>query len=638
MNISVIIWDREETLKEVAGDVLYWRSYAQSSIATSIPRYLENNAERLKAKYIAFSYELGERRIGGKRIVEHLEREKDFSYWWMNKLSENSPFKSSRVYDCLRLMALEEILLQRKTSSVTFDSSDRNLAQAIRRLCLNLQIKFVWRKIQSKQNWSLRRVYEILPYPIQGLISLRHLVMRWSLRKLQKVKWFTGDNATFICSYFFNLDLASCSEGNFYARQWEELPRYLQGNGKRVNWIHHFLPIPEMPDAKTSLGWLHRFNQDRDKQGCHAFLESYLSWHVLFRVLKNWLRLNVVAWRLRNVSCVFTPQGSALWLWPLLRDDWQTSLTGTTSVSNCFWIELFDVALKDFPHQKMGLYLWENQGWECALLRAWRKHGHGEIIGVPHSSIPFWYLNIFDDSRIIVSVHDNAKPLPDYLAINGPMAWSALVGAGYPVDRLLKVEALRFQYLVTHHSAKKKNTNGYATVEGLSGKNRRNAVLVLGDFTARQTLKMLRCVEDALNLADVEISLTVKPHPACRIAKKDFPALSFELTTEPLVEIMKDFDLAFSSNSTAAGLDAFLAGLPVVVFLDDEDFNHSPLRGVDGVQFVGTAEELAAVLGAVGRNVPVSRVEDFFWLDGQLPRWHSVLSRPSSLGHISDGY
>lgn len=633
MNTSVAVWDLKDAPEETKEDILCWQSYAQGSTIASIPRYLESNADRLRAKYVAFSCDLGESIINGKRVVEHLDAGDGFSYWWMNKLSENSPFKSSRIYDCLRLMALEEILLEKKPSTLTLDSSDRDLAQAIKRLCLNLQVDFVWRKVPTThQKWTLRRLYEILPYPIQGLISLRHLAIRWPLRRLQNPLWFAGDNAIFMCSYFFNLDSASCSAGKFYARQWEALPRYLQDSGKRANWIHHFLLSPGMPDVKTSLSWMEQFNRDAQKQGCHAFLETYLSWKIIFRVFKNWLWLNVVYWRLRQISDAFNPKGSAVWLWPLLRDDWQTSLKGTTSISNCLCVELFDAALKDIPHQNLGLYLWENQGWECALLRAWRKHGHGKIIGVPHSTIPFWYLNIFDDPRIIASGQDCTKPLPDYLAINGPMAWKALVKGSYPVDRLLEVEALRFQYLISHGSAQSKKTGGRTVSVDTSENNRRKAVLILGDFTAKQTLKMLRCIEAALHLTGVEISLTLKPHPACQIAKEDYPALSFELTNKPLAEIMQDFDLAFSSNTTSAGLDAFLSGLPVVVFLDDDDFNHSPLRGMDGVRFVGTAEEMAASLQSAGHSAAAPAIENFFWLDSQLPRWHRVLSKAGNNG------
>lgn len=627
MTVSVIVWDHMDDPSDARGEVLCWQSYAQGSLETSVPRYLEDHAVRLRAKYLAFIRDLGESRIDGKCIVEHLDQGDGFSFWWMTQLSEKSPFKSPRLYDCLRLMALEEILLEKKPSDLILDSPDRLLAQAMRRLCQNLRISFTWRSEKKyRLKWSLRSLYRALPYSMQGVISLRHLVTRWPLRRLQKPEWFSGDNVVFLCSYFFNLDPISSAEGRFCPRQLEGLPQYLEKTRKRANWIHHFLLSPGTPDVKTSLSWMRLFNRDAYKQGSHSFLETFLSWGVVVRALKTWLWLNIVSWRLKQISRIFNPKGSAVWLWPLLRSDWRTSLNGPVAISNCLWVELFDAALKHMPNQKFGLYIWENQGWESALLRAWRRNGHGKIIGVPHATVVFWHLNNFDDPRSLISNQYRAKPLPDYLAVNGPMAWNAFVKTGYPAERLVEVEALRYQYLIELGSCNLKKPGDAPAAAHLQAQHLPKKVLILGDFTTLQTIKMLRCIEAASHLMDAEMALTLKPHPVCPIERKDFPTLSFELTDRPLAEIMPDFDLAFSSNSSSAGLDALLAGLCVVVFLDDGDFNHSPLRGVGGVLFAATAKELADALQAGKRTEYPPAAGDFFWLDSQLPRWSSLLA------------
>lgn len=628
MTASVVVWDHQHDPPDAIGEVLCWQSYACAPSGTSVPRYLEDHAERLRSRYLAFIYDLGECRIDGKRIVEHLDLGDGFSFWWMTQLSEKSPFKSPRIYSCLRLMALEEILLEKKPSELTLDSLDRSLAEAIRRLCRNLQINFISRPgIDSRQNWSLRSVYHALPYSMQGLISLRHLVTRWPLRKLQEPRWFAGDNTIFLCSNFFNLDPISSAKGRFSPRQWEGLPKYLHESGKRANWIHHFLLSPGTPDVETGLSWMRLFNRDAARQGYHVFLETYLSWSVVLRALKNWFRLNAVSWRLREISRAFNPKDSAVWLWPLLRSDWRASLNGSTAISNCLWFELFDVALKNMPNQKLGLYIWENQGWECALLRAWRRHGHGEIIGVQHATVVYWHLNNFDDPRTLISTRNRAKPLPDQLAVNGPMAWRALTEVGYPPERLIKVEALRFQYLTALASGKLEKLVHAPATAGAQAQSLPKRVLILGDFTFKQTLKMLQCIEAASHLMDAEVSLTLKPHPVCPIRTEDYSPLSFELTDKPLAEIIPNFDLAFSSNSSSAGLDALLAGLSVVIFFDDEDFNHSPLRGIGGVRFASTPQELADALQAGKRSEFPPAPGNFFWLDGRLPRWRNVLAR-----------
>ena len=136
---------------------------------------------------------------------------------------------------------------------------------------------------------------------------------------------------------------------------------------------------------------------------------------------------------------------------------------------------------------------------------------------------------------------------------------------------------------------------------------------------------MLVCAAAAARLASKPISFTLKPHPVCAIKKEDFPTLAFDITERPLAEILSGFDTAFSSNTSSAGLDALLAGLSVVVFLDNEDFNHSPLRGIAGVRFARNGGELVAALESGRGNEPPPAASDFFWLDRHLPRWNEVI-------------
>ena len=620
MDKSVTVWDQKIDPLNSIGDVLCWQAYTEQELISSIPRYLETHAERLRKKYLEFIHNLGESVINGKSVVEHLDVGEGFSFWWMSQLAEKSPFKSPKIYDCLRLLALEEILLERRPHELILNSPDRVLANAMRALCQNLQINFNWHhKKTIKIRWSLHDIYHALPYPLQALISLRHLVAKWPICQLQRPQWFFSEDAVFMCSYFFNLDEVACNNGHFYSRQWEGLPECLQKSGKHINWVHHFLFSPGSPDVKTGIKWATQFNHNAKTQGNHSFIESFLSFRVILVVLKNWIWLNIISWRLRSVSGSFRPKGSAVWLWPLLRRDWQTSLTGPSAINNCLWLELFDIMFREMPYQKIGLYLWENQGWESALIRAWRRHGHGKIIGVPHATVNFWHLNNFDDPLSLELTKAYAKPIPEQLAVNGPIAWDAFVKIGYPTERLVEVEALRFQYLdPEHHRKAKKNTKCINHDESIK-------VLVLGDFTFKQTKKMLECLSNAQKLADNKILVTLKPHPVCEFLRKDCPELSFDLTDKPLPEIMQYFDLAFSSNTTSASVDALLQGLPVAVFLDGDDLNHSPLRGGNGVQFVATAEELSSWLSAEEQKNSFPFDGEFFWFGSRLPRWCKLL-------------
>lgn len=621
---DIVLVDDVPAPAGAAAQVLRWAGYGEGPGVTSVPRYLERHGERLRATYLAFVHDLGEAVIGGRPLRQHFETGDGYSLWWMNRVAEKSPFKSARIFDCLKLLALEALLIERRPSSLTLHSTDAALGRSVSALCGALGIVFAagGRASQGAAVGS-GRWYDALPHVVQGAVSFRHLVLRWPFRRLRPVNWFAGPRAIFACSYFFHLDADARARGVFRPGQWGPLPAWLHANGGRANWLHHYLP--GLNDTAPSLAALDAFNRDAYAQGHHAFLETYLSPRAVWRAVRLWIATMSASRRLQTVSEAFRPKGSAAWFWPLLEDDWRASMSGTASVSNCVWYVLFDEALRDVPAQPRGVFLFEGQGWETAFVHAWRKHGHGEVIAVPHSSMPFWYLNIYDDPRCLPADGPCRKPLADRWALNGPMAWRALTAAGYPEERLVPVEALRYQYLIpiAARAARARAARGGAAVR----------LLVLGDYTREQTLRMLAQLEAAAARLDRPIDITVKLHPACRIDPADVPGLRGTFTSRPLGEIIDGFDVAFASNTTSAGLDALVAGLPIVVFLDDAVFNHSPLRGADHVTFAGSAEDLADALRASSDAGPAPAASTFFWLDDALPRWRALLL-PAVEAHV----
>jgi len=626
MTRSVTVIDRFDESINQNDNIIYWQSHQKSARVTSLPVYLEEHSERLRGKYLSFIHELGETVVNGKSLIEHMNISGDFSFWWMSHIAEKSPFKSPRLYDCLRLLALEEILSKNPPLHLHLINSDKLVAKSISNLCKKLKINFSQKKDKFHfSKLTTRNVYQSLPYALQGLFSLRHLFIRWPLQRLKKPKWFSGSQSIFICSYFYHMDIDAGDKGEFYSHQWEELPNFLTDNGLKINWIHHFLISPNMPGVNKSLSWLKIFNRDSAVQGNHAFIESYLSHSIVLKVLKHWFRLNIASLSLLKVEKSFTVQNSLVDLWPILKHDWKNSLIGSNAVNNCLWLELFDSALRDMPYQKKGLYLWEGQGWEVALVHAWRKNGHGSIIGVPHSTMRYWALNNFDDIQTLNSNSYLSKPLPDYLAVNGQQAWNELIKSSYPESRLIKVEALRYQYLLSEHFIGSVNKPQRVLPIDSEGENIPIHVLIIGDFAIDQTYKMLKIFENVQSLMSEKMILTLKPHPVCQINKSNFPNLEFNIINKPLADIMGNYDVAFSGNTTSGGLDAFLAGLTTVIFIDNKDFNYSPLRGVDGVRFVTNATELSLALKNSKIKDPQSSASDFFWLDSRLPRWRKTL-------------
>ena len=121
-------------------------------------------------------------------------------------------------------------------------------------------------------------------------------------------------------------------------------------------------------------------------------------------------------------------------------------------------------------------------------------------------------------------------------------------------------------------------------------------------------------------------SLTFKPHPGLDVNMKNYPNLTIQITSDALENILCSFDLVISANSTSASVDAFLAGLPVIIRMDGSSLNLSPLRGQDGVCFVSVIDDFAKAISTISTLETGNNKQDFFWTDPHLPRWKALLN------------
>lgn len=620
----MIVWDYEDSPPLDYGMVWGIQTLVHQHNISSIPLYVEKNAERIRSKYLELIYNIGASEVDGKKVVDHLDVDSGFSLWWMSHISEKSPFKSPKIRDCINFIALEEIIVSSKASAIFLFTDNRQLARAMKILCNRMSIEYSWhhkKKLISKP--TLRSIYDVLPHTIKGLLSLRHWITNWiGCIAREKIQWFSGENAVFFCSYFINLDSKLGNLGQFYSRHWGELPHLLQKAGMRLNWIQHLLFSPEIPNLNKALKWLKKFNKDSGRQGHHMFLHGYISISVIWRVIKRWLWLCKKAWLLRMIGNSFYPVNSNAWLWPFLKDEWMSSLCGTVAISNLFWIELFDLALKGMPHQNQGFYLYENQGWELALIRAWKKYHHGTLIGIQHATVGFWHLCYFDDARSFNIDNSCAKPLPDYFAVNGLSVKDSFIKSGYPRNKVIELEALRYMKLIDID----KMAGRRRGVLGDLNKNNLKKILVLGDINATETDRLLRSLNEIATDLPFKSIFTFKAHPSCPINIGKYTALLANEVNESLESVLPEFDVVIAANSTSAAVDSYINGLKVLVWLNADNLNLSPLMGFLDVWFVSSSSQIKIALLTDSPIDPRSSSRmNYYYLDKGLPRWRALL-------------
>jgi surface carbohydrate biosynthesis protein (TIGR04326 family) len=420
---------------------------------------------------------------------------------------------------------------------------------------------------------------------------------------------------TFV-DYLIHLDKKALITGRFASNYWTDLVGILDRTGSKVNWLHHYVQHEAVASTRQAQDLIARFNENGMGQQFHSCLDGALSISVLLAVLRDYVRIACWSLRLSTIRHHCRPAGSTLDLWSMFKQDWLNSMRGSTAIWNSLCLNLFERSIRRLPRQKIGVYLQENQGWERAFIHSWRAAGHGQLIGIPHTAVRYWDLRYFYDTRSYVRTDKNDLPMPDQVALNGPVSLKAYRDGGYPENQMMEVEALRYLYLA--------DLTPLRTDTAVS-QTAPLRVLVLGDYDPTVTHRQMQWLSDAAPLLPPDTRFTVKPHPACHMQSSDYPSLHLHMTSAPLLELLDDCDVAYTGNITAAALDSHVAGVPVVSVLDGDAFNMSPLRGIEGVVYITDPTELAEALQS-SRNHDRVATEPYFCLDKGLPRWRRLLS------------
>ncbi|MAU63835.1 MAG: hypothetical protein CMC38_05775 [Flavobacteriaceae bacterium] len=579
--------------------------------------YIDINSKKIKSKYISFINTLSNHKIYGKNISEHFHLKSGYNIWWMSKIAEKSSYKSPQISDCIKLIALEEIILHNKCNKIILTVDNHKLIKSIRKLSKNLGIKIVINNYKFKYYLeSIRRnifhFYFFLNL-VKGIVYLfLNFISVW-FRTKPSSNWFKGDKSIMIFSYFIHLDLNKSKKGIFYSRQWELLPKLINSINVKCNWVHHFLTSEVARSPKQAINLLEKFNLSSNNR--HTLLNSYLDFVIIRKIFVNYLYIIKKTIEISSIRNHFKFDKSSIDFWPLLMEDWYSSFVGATCIQNLIFIFQMDKIFKEMPYQKLGLYLNENQGWERAMLQSWRKHKHGKIIGVQHSSLRYWDLRYFDHKDILNSNGKFSQPKPDYIAVNGPIPLKIYLDAKYDKKSFIKVEAVRYLFHLNNSSKKNKSLI----------KNKCKKILILGNILKDSTIALLSLLSK-IDFKD-SIKFVIKAHPGALINEKKFPKLNLEANNTPLVDLLDEFDNCIAVGDTTAALDAYLSGLNLIVFLVNGELNLSPLKGFASVHFVRNSNQLKKVLDFnKNKSKQLNVIQSYYWLDKSLPKWKNLLN------------
>ena len=251
-----------------------------------------------------------------------------------------------------------------------------------------------------------------------------------------------------------------------------------------------------------------------------------------------------------------------------------------------------------------------------AFISAWKASKHEKLVAAQHTTMLFWDLRYFHDSRTYETERDSSLPLPDKFAINGPLAMKMCEAWGYPRSKLVEVEALRYLHLLPLQKTSSQNLKS----------KRPFKLLVLGDYLQNNTDLQMQLLESAIPFLPKGIHIVIKPHPNCPISASRFKVSELTINEAPIAQLIRKCDAAFSSATTSAVLDAYCLGIPVISMRNFNELDLSPLRGIGGVAFVNTPQELALkVIELMSSQLSKSIPTEIFTLDQNLARWKKLL-------------
>ena len=611
---EVLLWDCDKSRPQTFDLTILWGEHASKSDgnAVSVLDVIEKNDEYLRERYLDLIYGIGALDVKGKSVAERLELKNRLSFWWLSLLAEKNYAKSPQIFEVLKLLALDLILSKHTNAQVTLCSSDRLTSRRIKgwasakRIALN--------EIHSPHfsfGFQIKRLKRlpILRQLVAFLYISHYVVKRIPLRYLS---YRLDDKARFdyiFVDYLDNFHRDDFDDQIFNSDYWHNISEVL-GSKKNILWLHRYIEgqfASEVAAAKK----LDLLNSRNKINQHHITLESFISLSLLAKALSVFCQ---VAFRAKTLEKHILTSTAHRCFWPFLKEDWDKSFFGLEGIINVLELLLFEKALGTLSNDATCFFLQENQCWEFGLLSVWKRSRKGKIIGVPHSTVRFWDLRYHHDERIFSETNTSSLPLPDYIACNGKHGFEQFKKSGYPLVRLVPVEALRYNYLVDAKFEKRTMEMGKITI------------LVFGDYIQSNVERQIKTINNLPSALRDRISIIFKAHPNTPIQREEFVGVRIDLVNRIDPEIFRKVDAVVCGSTTSACIDALYARKSIFVLTDPSMLNLSPLKGFKYASFGAGSSELSDFL----KNClqPDSLIEsnlDLLYLDQNLEKWRSFL-------------
>ena len=133
--MNLFIWDLDSAPQENRSQkVLLWGEYQEklNSNYISIFDIIDNNSIELRNKYLSWVNMLGEVKIKGKSLANHLLLRPDFSYWSMHNIYQKFNISEySEIDNVIKILGLELYLKKNNFKNIYLATQNNKLKKTL---------------------------------------------------------------------------------------------------------------------------------------------------------------------------------------------------------------------------------------------------------------------------------------------------------------------------------------------------------------------------------------------------------------------------------------------------------------------------------------------------------------------------
>jgi len=625
-NKNILILSEQKTIEknEDSEVVMSWNEMVVPTGVISLPVITEEQAINLKNEYLKWNHEFGKTAVDNQSLISHLKIFNNLSFWWMTLISEKSPFLCGSIFKIFKLITLEKVYLDNGYQGLEYRGDCKQLHSVLKTWAMEIGHPYKWVPFSSKVSIPLSKGFKEkltlkTPHIFQGLAWLiKQWFDRW--RHVNPIPSNSEQSdqtqRPAVVTFFPNIHMDLARNGKFRSKYWEKFHDYIEEKKISVDWVWFYFRSKDF-SFNQAVDLKKKCNRESSGNQKYFLLEEFFSCKDFLKSLVLFLRLRRKAQSLHRLKKSFCFSGSKINFFPIIEEDWNDSFFGIGAIEKIVWAVMFDSMAQKLPASPWGLYTWENQTWERALVSAFKRHKpKTQVIGYEHSSIRLLDLRLFSDSRTYEGKEIEEFPLPDMLGINSSTGLEWMRKSQYPSEKITRVEALRYFHLKGKFGCYKKPPPS----------SKRKLLMITGIIPeeARFQIQLLNQADEKGGLEKYD-EVCIKPHPGLMLDSllKDFKhKIKFNIVNRPILELIEESDVAYCSNSTGVSLEAAWIGIPLIILAGKDSMNLNPFFGFSNQAFI---KDCAGLLSALENPQSIDIPKDYFFLDETLKSWKKIL-------------